>query len=260
MAATHTMDLTKGSVTKKLLTFALPILMSSLLQHLYTIADRVVVGNFAENGKIALAAVGATSSATSLLIGLFNGISVGVNAVCSNLKGANKPRELQKAMHSAVLLSGILGVGLAVAGFFLSEWILQLMSTPADVLADATVYVKIYFLGVPAALIYNFGAAILRSQGDTKRPMYILGLTGLVNVALNLVLVLGMGRGVDGVAIATAVAQYLSAAAVLWFLFSTKGTYGLRLDQLRLHKAQTWKMVSVGIPCGLNGMLFSIKS
>mgnify|MGYP003292187811 CR=1 FL=1 len=260
MAAPHTMDLTKGSVTKKLVYFTLPILLSSVLQHLYTIADRVVVGNFAQNGTVALAAVGATSAATSLLVGLFTGISVGVNAVCANLKGANKVQDLQKAMHSAMLLSGILGVLLAVAGYFWSGLILQMMSTPADVFDDANLYMKLFFMGTPASLVYNFGAAILRSYGDTKRPMYILGLTGLVNVALNLILVIGMHRGVDGVAIATVVAQYLSAGAVLWILFSPKEAYGLRFAQLRLHGAQTRKMVAIGIPCGLNGMLFSISN
>ena len=260
MAATHTMDLTQGSVTKKLISFALPIYLSSVLQHLYTIADRAMVGNFAKNGAIALAAVGATGSATSLLLGLFTGISVGVNAICSNLKGARRDAELQKAMHSAVILSGILGIILGVAGFFLSGRILTLMSTPKSVLADATLYMKIYFTGVPAAMVYNFGAAILRSHGDTKRPMYILGLTGLVNVGLNLVFILGLHRGVDGVAIATVVAQYLSAGVVLWVLFSPKEAYRLQLNRLGLDRAQTWKMISIGVPCGLNGILFSISN
>lgn len=260
MGQPHTLDLTQGSVTKKLLSFTLPILLSSVLQHLYTIADRVVVGNFAENGKIALAAVGATGSATNLLIGLFNGISVGVNAICSNLKGAKQTKELDKAMHSAVLLSLILGFGLGLIGLFATQGILVLMGTPADVLEDATLYMQLYFLGVPASIAYNFGAAILRAHGDTRRPMYILGLTGLVNVGLNLLFVIGMHRGVDGVAIATVVSQYLSAFVVFWILFSPKEAYGLRIGQLKLHKAQTMKMVSIGIPCGLNGMLFSISN
>jgi putative MATE family efflux protein len=163
-------------------------------------------------------------------------------------------------MHSAMLLSGVLGIVLAVAGYFWSDLILQVMSTPADVFKDANLYMKIFFLGTPASLVYNFGAAILRAYGDTKRPMYILGLTGLVNVFLNLVLVIGMHRGVDGVAIATIVAQYLSAGAVLWILFSPKEEYDLKWRQLRLHSAQTRKMIAIGIPCGLNGMLFSISN
>lgn len=256
----HTLDLTKGSVTKKLISFAIPILLSSLLQHLYTIADRVVVGNFAADGATALAAVGATNSATNLLLNLFVGISLGANIVCSNLRGANRQEKLRKCMHSAVVLSAIFGVVLMVIGLALAKKILTWMATPADVLPAATTYMRIFFMGMPGSLVYNFGAAILRAHGDSQRSMYILGVTGLVNVVLNLVLVIGLHLDVAGVAIATITAQYLSAGTVMWILFSPKQEYKLRLRELRLHKDLVGKMVAIGVPCGINGILQSLSN
>lgn len=257
MANSHAIDLTKGSVAKKLLLFAFPILVSGLLQHMYTIADRIVVGNFAENGKIALAAVGATAPATNLLLNLFNGFSVGVNVVCANLRGGNESQKLRQSMHTALLLSLILGITLAAIGTSLAESILTWMGTPADVLPSAAVYMRIYFMGMPGTLLYNFGAAILRAHGDARRSMYILGVTGLVNVVLNLVLVIGCGLDVEGVAIATIVAQYLSAGAVVWILFSPRQEYFLRLAEARLHRETLVKMIAIGLPCGINGILHS---
>lgn len=260
MASSHSTDLTKGPITKNLLFFVTPLLLSSLLQQLYNIADRVVVGQFAENGSAALAAVGTTGEATTLILNLFIGVSVGVNVICANLRGARNQAGLRKCMHSSILLSAILGAILAVVGCLFSGPLMDLISTPDDIKPDAVLYMQIYFLGSPASMVYNFGAAILRAYGDTKRPMYILGLTGLVNVALNLILVIGCGRGVDGVAIATIVAQYLSAIAILRILFSPKYEYRMRFRDLRLHKPQVAKIFSVGIPCGLNSMVFNISN
>lgn len=255
MATTHTLDLTKGSVTKKLLVFMIPILLSTVLQHLYTIADRVVVGNFAADGTTALAAVGATNSATNLLLNLFTGISLGANIVCANLRGGNRLEKLRKCMHSAIVLSVIFGVVLMFMGLGLAKTILTMMDTPADVLPMAVTYMRIFFLGMPASLVYNFGAAILRAHGDSKRSMYILGVTGLVNVVLNVILVMGFHLDVAGVAIATIVAQYLSAMAILWILFSQKQEYKLRVQELKLHKDLVGRMVAIGVPCGINGIL-----
>lgn len=260
MAGTHTLDLTKGSVTKKLLTFALPIFLSTVLQHLYTIADRVVVGNFAADGTTALAAVGATNSATNLLLNLFVGVSLGANIVCANLRGANRTEKLRRCMHSAVVLSAIFGVVLMGIGCAMAEKILTWMATPTDVLPMATTYMRIFFMGMPGSLVYNFGAAILRSHGDSKRSMYILGVTGIVNVVLNLVLVIVFHLDVAGVAIATIVAQYLSAIAVMWILFSKKQEYKLSFKELRLHKDVVGQMVAIGVPCGINGILQSLSN
>lgn len=258
MASSHTLDLTKGSITKKLIAFVIPVLLSALLQHLYTIADRIVVGQYV--GDHALAAVGATSSAIALILNLVNGMAVGVNVVCANLKGAQKDKTLSKCMHTVLILALFWGVGIGALGFLLSEPIMRMMETPLGVLSDATLYMQLYFCGVPAAVLFNFGAGIMRAYGDTKRPMYILTVTGLVNVGLNLLLVLVFKRGVDGVAIATIVSQYMSAIAVLYILFNPKDEYKLKFGQLRLHKDQAMKVMRVGIPCGLNGAVFSIAN
>lgn len=260
MASAHTLDLTKGSVTKKLLQFAFPIIVSGLLQHIYTIADRIVVGNFAENGKIALAAVGSTAAATNLLLNFFLGFAVGVNVVCANFRGAGEEQRLRRSMHTSMLLSVTLGVVLGILGVLASPLLLERMGTPKDVLPSAALYMQIYFMGMPGTLVYNFGAAILRAHGDAKRTMYILGITGLVNVVLNLVLVIGCRMDVAGVAIATIVAQYLSAGAVVWILFSPRQEYGMRIAQLRMHGDALKKIISIGLPCGINAILQSITN
>lgn len=260
MGSSGTMDLTKGSVNKKLIAFVLPILLTNLLQHLYTVADRVVVGQFAQNGEVALAAVGSTSSATTLFLNIFSGLAIGTNVICANMRGARKQKELQTCMHSSMLLSAVTGLGVAVLGIVLCKPLLVLMGTPRDILELATLYMRIYFMGVPASLVYNFGANILRAHGDTKRPMYILSLTGLVNVGLNLLLVIGCKRSVDGVALATIVAQYISAIWVVCILFSKKGAYKMEFRQLRFHKQSMLSVIRVGVPCGLNGMVFTFSN
>ena len=179
------MDLTTGSVSKKLLVFTIPIILSNLLQYLYNAADRAVVGQFAENGKIGLAAIGATGSAITLLLGLFVGLSIGTNIVCSNLKGARDAKGLRKSMHTAMVLAVVIGVVLAVFGIIATKPMLLLMGAPEDVLDISTLYMQIYFCGVPASMVYNFGAAILRAHGDAQRPMRILAVSGIVNVLIS---------------------------------------------------------------------------
>lgn len=260
MASSKTMDLTKGNVTGKMFLFVLPLLATYLLQHFYTVADRVVVGQFAQNGEVALAAVGATGSATNLFLGLFTGMAVGANIICANLRGARKTKELSQAMHTAMLLAAISGTFIAIVGAVLSKPLLRIMGTPEDVLDKASLYMSLYLAGSPASVIYNFGAGILRAYGDTKRPMYILSLSGLVNVGLNLFFVIVLRWDVAGVAIATVISQICSAVAVVLILFSPKGGYRLRLKQLRLHKQYLLTIVKVGIPCGLNSMVFSLSN
>lgn len=260
MRRTATLDLTKGSVTKQLIVFILPVLLTYLLQHLYTVADRVVVGQFAENGKVALAAVGSTAASTALFLNVFTGLAVGTNVICANRRGAKDQKGLELCMHSSMLLSVWVGIAIGVLGFASCEPLLTLLGTPEDVLEPATLYMCIYFVGVPAASIYNFGASILRACGDTKNPMYILSLTGLVNVGLNLVLVIGFHMGVAGVAIATVVAQYISAVWVMGILFSKTGEYKMQWKRMRFHKASMKSVIRVGVPSGLNGMVFTISN
>ena len=257
MGSTKTLDLTSGSVTGKLIRFATPIILGNLLQQLYTAADRMVVGRFAENGSAALAAVGSTTSAINLIIGLFIGLATGVNVICANLLGAQNHTALRKSMHTSVVVAVICGVFLCITGYLMSPLILSWMDTPETVLRSATVYMQLYFLGVPASLIYNFGAGILRSHGDTKRPMYFLMFSGLINVALNLLLVIVFRLDVAGVAIATAVSQCCSATAVVWLLFSPRGQYRLKFRELKIDKKQLISIVRVGIPSGLGSIVFS---
>lgn len=260
MRSSGTMDLTKGSVSKQLIAFALPILLTNILQHLYTVADRVVVGQFAQSGEIALAAVGATSSATTLFLNIFTGLAIGTNVICANRRGARNQKDLELCMHSSMLLSIVTGLCVGLLGILLCRPLLTLLDTPQMVIDQAVLYMRIYFIGVPASLVYNFGANILRAHGDTKRPMYILSLTGLVNVGLNLVLVIVFKMSVAGVAIATITAQYISAVAVVCILFSPKGAYKMEFKRLRFHKESMRAVVRVGVPCGLNGMVFTLSN
>ena len=260
MRKSNTLDMTEGSIVKKLLLFAIPILLSSLLQHFYSIADSIIVGNFASDGTKAQAAIGATTHAIKILLNLVVGVSLGANVICSRQKGAQDHVQLRKSMHTAVLVSFYLGIGLMALGLALSRRLLLIMNTPADVLDDAVTYMRIIFLGVPASIVYNFGSAIMRSHGDTKRSMYILGVTGAVNVLLNFLLVIGFHLDVVGVAIATIIAQYLSAFAVLYILFHQKQDYRLRFRELRIHRRILWNIIAIGVPCGINGMLQSLSN
>lgn len=260
MASAKTMDLTKGSVTKQILLFALPIMLGNLLQQLYNVADKVVVGQFAENGELGLAAIGATSSATQLIVGLFTGLGVGVNVICANQLGAKKKDELRQTMHTAIMLAVLCGAAVAVLGLLAAGGILRLLSTPTDVFGQGALYMRIYFLGVPVSLLYNFGAGILNAHGDTKRPMVILLLSGLVNVVLNVILVVIFKLDVAGVAIATITSQAVSACMILRILFNKKGQYGLRFKELKLHPKQALAIVRVGVPSGIGGMVFSISN
>ena len=255
MVKRNTLDMTEGPIVKKLLLFAMPILLSALLQRLYSIADSIVVGNFATNGTAAQAAIGATAAAINMLLNLFMGLSIGANVVCANLRGAKDYVRLRKGMHTAVTLSAILGICVMVLGLLVAKPLLVLVNTPKGIQSSAHLYMCIIFCGQPASMVYNFCAAIMRAHGDTKRSMYILAVTGLVNVALNLVLVICFHLDVAGVAIATVVAHYLSAAAALWLLFNPKGEYKLRLRELAPDKHLLWKIFAVGMPCGINGIL-----
>lgn len=260
MAARKAKDLTRGPVTRNLLLFVTPVILSNLLQQLYTVADRVVVGRFAENGTAALAAVGSTGTATSLIIGLFNGLSVGVNILCANLIGAKETARLRTTMHTSLVLAAVFGVFLLVAGQFLAMPMLRLMNVPADMLDLACLYVKMFFCGVPASLLYNAGAAILRAHGDARRPMIILAVSGLVNVALNLALVILLDMSVAGVALATVLSQVVSAVWVLAILFNPRDIFKMRWRELGVHKASAVQIVKVGVPCGFNGIAFNLSN
>lgn len=255
MRLQKSMDLTTGPVFRKLVVFVLPILLSNLLQQLYNSADTMIAGQFA--GKTAIAAVGSTASVTLLILNICNGLSVGANVICANLFGAKEKDELDQCMHTSMLLSVVLGVVFGIAGLFIARPVLTLMGTPPQVIGQAVLYMRIYFCGVPASMVFNFGSAILRATGDTKRPMYILVAAGALNVVLNLLFVIVFHWDVAGVAIATVISQTVSAVAVCKLLFDPNGEYGLSVKQLQLHRKQLLTIIRVGIPCGLNGIVFS---
>lgn len=257
MASKNTLDMTQGPIIKKLFSFAVPLIFTLVLQQMYNLVDRAVVGRFAADGKLALAAIGATSSITTMLLNLTNGLASGLNVRCANLRGACDEVTLRKSMHTGVLLSVCIGVAFCAFGILISRPMLLLLGTPREIIDKSTLYMRVYFAGAPATAIYNFGAAILRSHGDTKRPMYILMVSGILNVVLNLILVIAFKMDVAGVAIATAVAQALSAFRVMRILFNKKDAYRLTFQELSFHKKSLQVIVRIGIPNGMNGLLFS---
>ncbi len=260
MASKNSMDLTTGSVIKKLALFAFPLWFATLIQQLYHAADVIVVGNFAKDSTTALAAVGSTGYITNLLLNLFVGLSVGASVICAQLYGAQDRAGLRRAMATSLLASLISGVFISVVGFVFARPLLLLMGSPASVIDQATLYMKIIFIGKPAVLIYNTASAIMRAYGDSKRSMYILTATGLVNVLLNLVFVIGFHWDAAGVAVATVVAQYLSAFVALKILFHPQGEYRLQILELRIHREELLKIVKIGVPAGFNGMMFSFSN
>lgn len=254
----YEIDMLNGPIMPKLLTFAFPLILSSALQLTFNAADVIVVGRF--EGDTALAAVGAPGALINLLINLFLGFSVGANVVVAQCYGANDYRETSAAVHTSIGLSLVSGIGVGVMGFFLAGFFLQLMNTPPEVLPLATTYMKIYFLGMPANMVYNFGAAILRAIGDTRRPLTYLIISGATNVVLNLVFVLAFGLGVQGVALATIISQFVSAILILLCLMRSEGSIHLDIRKIRFQRDKVWKIARVGLPAGLQGTFFSISN
>ena len=255
---TYEIDMCHGPLLKKILLFALPLMCSSVLQLLFNAADIVVVGRCA--GENSLAAVGSTSSLINLLTNLFLGLSVGANVLAARYYGAGQKKELSKTVHTAMLVSFFSGIILTIFGILFTRQILIWMSTPAEVLTLAALYLRIYFLGMTATMIYNFGSALLRAVGDTKRPLYYLMLAGVVNVILNLVFVICFHLDVAGVAMATAISQCISAVLVLRCLILEKGGVHLDLKQLKIHRQILVKILEIGLPAGFQGVIFAISN
>ena len=254
----HTVDMTKGNIFKLIIAFTIPIMISGILQTLYNAADMIVVGRFA--GPKSLAAVGSTGSAINLLIGIFVGLSSATNVIVARKFGAGNKSGVSKAVHTAIAVCLAGGFFLAIAGFFLSKQLLIWMSSPDDVINLSTLYMKIYFTGVPAMLIYNFGSAILRAVGDSKRPTYYLMISGIVNVLLNLVFVILFKMDVAGVALATVVSQVMSAMLVVRCLVKTDDSYKLVIRKLKIHTEELKEIIFLGIPAGIQGAVFSISN
>ena len=258
MKKKYEMDMCHGAVMQKMLFFVIPLMCSSILQLLFNAADIVVVGKFA--GDNSLGAVGSTSSLINLLVNLFMGLSVGANVLAARDYGGNKEDELSKTVHTAMMLSIISGIILTFVGVIFSKQILIMMKSPDEILPLAAIYLKIYFIGMPASMAYNFGSAILRSVGDTKRPLYFLFMSGIVNVILNLVFVIVFHMDVAGVALATIISQYISAILVVRCLMKETGGIQLHLSKLRIYKDKLIPILKVGLPAGFQGVIFSLSN
>jgi len=252
------LDMTTGPFFKKILIFSIPLMLTGVLQLIYNAADVMVVGRFA--GSESLAAVGSTSSLVNLIINLFVGLSTGAGVVTSRHIGANATERINKSVHTAMAIGIISGFAVGVFGFFLSGKFLSLMGTPKNILPLATLYLKIYFLGAPGSLVYNFGASIVRSTGDTKRPLIILGFTGIINVVLNIILVVGFHFDVAGVAIATIVAQYISAILIVIRLKNIDNACRLNFKKIRIYKTELKEIIKIGLPAGFQSSLFSFSN
>lgn len=254
----YEMDMCSGSIMKKMLLFAVPLMFSSILQLLFNAADIVVVGRFA--GDNSLAAVGSTSSLINLLVNLFVGLSVGANVLVAHYFGAKEFEDLKKAVHTVITISIISGLIMTVVGVVGARQFLVWMDTPDKVLDLATTYLRIYFAGMTANMVYNFGAAILRAVGDTKRPLYYLMFSGVVNVVLNLIFVIKLDMDVAGVAIATVISQCISAFLVIKCLIEETGGIHLDLRCLGIDRGNLVKILQVGLPAGFQGVLFSLSN
>ena len=250
--------MTQGAIFPKLLEFSVPLIFSSILQLLFNAADIVVVGRFA--GDNSLAAVGSTGSLINLLVNLFMGLSIGTNVLVANYFGQKNKNKLQETVHTSMLISVISGIILTIIGVIFTTPILEFMQTPEEVLKLASIYLRIYFYGITSSMIYNFGSALLRAQGDTKRPLLILLLSGIVNIILNLIFVINFKLDVAGVAYATVISQTISAIIVVIILLKEDNFFKLNLKKLSINPHIFAKLVKIGVPAGFQGIMFSFSN
>lgn len=258
MKKNYEIDMCNGPITGKMLRFALPLMLSSMLQLLFNAADIIAVGKF--GSEHSLAAVGSNTALINLLTNLFIGLSIGANVLVARFYGAKNGEELNETVHTAMLLSLISGLILTAIGVIFARYFLIWMKTPTEILDLATTYLKIYFLGMPAMMIYNFGSAILRAIGDTKRPLYFLAAAGVINIILNLLLVVVFRLDVKGVGIATVISQTVSAILIIRCLAKSNGDIKLELKKLRLSRGKVGAILRIGLPAGLQGSIFSLSN
>ena len=247
-----------GSIVKGLILFSIPIMLSGMLQLFFNAADTIVVGRYGSEN--ALAAVGSTGSLITLIVNLFMGLSVGSSVVSAHCFGAGDRKGVQQVVHTSILAAAVTGILVGILGIVVSTPALRLMDTPDDVIRQASGYMQIYFCGMPAMMIFNFAAAILRSAGDTKRPLFYLCVSGMINIVLNLILVIAFRLDVAGVAIATVTSQIISAALILIHMCRCNEWYKLNLKKLRIYPDKLLKIVKIGLPAGLQGTVFSISN
>lgn len=251
-------DMCNGTLMDKLISFSIPLMLSGILQLMFNAVDIIVVGRFA--GSESLAAVGSTTALINVFTNLFIGISLGSNVLAARYYAAGKEREMSETVHSSLTLALISGILMAFAGLFFSRTALEWMGTPDDVIDLAALYMKIYFIGMPFFMLYNYGAAILRAVGDTKRPLLFLVVSGLVNAGLNMIFVICFHMAVEGVAIATVISQLLSCIMVLICLYRTQGCYQFRFSKLGLKRIYVLQIFQVGIPAGIQSTVINFSN
>ena len=254
----YEIDMCNGSIMDKLISFSLPLMLTSILQLMFNAVDIIVVGRF--DGSQALAAVGSTTALINIFTNLFIGISLGANVLAARYFAAGRHREMSEAVHTAIALALISGILMAFVGLGASRAALELMATPADVIDQSTLYMRIYFMGMPFFMLYNYGAAILRAVGDTKRPLFFLGAAGLTNVALDLLLVIVIPLGVAGVAIGTVASQMISCILVIRCLCKTDSSYQLHFSKLAIRKVYLIRIFQVGIPAGIQSTVINFSN
>lgn len=251
-------NMTTGSLMPKIIKFAIPLALTGLLQLIYNAADMMVVGRFA--GSNSLAAVGATATLVNLTVNLFIGLATGSGVVVAKYIGAGDGKSVHRSVHTTMLLSVVSGAIVMAVGMVFSPVFLRWMDTPEDIIALSILYLRIYFAGAPANMIYNYGAAILRANGDSKRPFYFLTASGLINIGLNLLFVIKFNLDVAGVAYATIISQYISAICVVIALSGSSDIIRLSFGKLRFYKKELLEIIRIGLPAGIQGSLFSISN
>ena len=254
----YEIDMCNGSIMDKLVSFALPLMLSGILQLMFNAVDIIVVGRF--SGSEALAAVGSTTALINVFTNLFIGISLGANVLAARFFAAGRREEMSETVHTSITLALISGIFMAFVGLVFSKGALELMGTPEDVIGLSTLYMRIYFMGMPFFMLYNYGAAILRAVGDTKRPLYFLIIAGVINAGLNMVLVIVFGLGVSGVGIATVFSQMVSCVLVLTCLCRTEGSYKLSFSKLSIKGYYLKQIFQVGIPAGIQSTVINFSN
>ncbi len=252
----YEIDMTSGKFFKKIVLFCIPLMLTGILQLLYNAADLIVVGKFSDEPN-ALGAVGSTGALINLIVNLFMGLSVGSNVLCARRFASKDDEGLSRVVHTAITISVVTGIFLGIVGFLFAKQFLDLMSNPVEL---AVVYLKIYFIGMPFNMLYNFAASILRGVGDTRRPLYYLAISGIINVILNIVFVVCFHMDVDGVAIATVISQFISCILIMRCLLKTKMAYGFSFKKIHIYKKELAEMVKIGLPAGIQGSIFSISN
>lgn len=249
-------DMCNGNLFTKIIIFSIPLMLMGMLQLFYNAADLIIVGKFS-NDPDALGAVGSTSSLINLVVTLFMGLSVGTNVSCAKLLGAKEYDRVGKVVHTSILISVIVGTLIGIFGFFFAEDLLKMMHND---LPQSVIYLKIYFIGMPFNMLYNFAAAVLRAVGDTKRPLYFLTISGLLNVILNLIFVIFFNMSVEGVALATIISQIVSCILIMIALYRSKECYRFRFKELKISKDELIEIAKIGLPAGIQSSIFSISN